>query len=135
MNVSYIDPLDEEILWYSPHTLLLGLAADEDRKWAADFFHQHHADVFDLYRDPDLLIPRWLEFPCFLRVIDYATYQRIVPSLIEYLKDEDPETLTPTVVYGASKNGLADNIAVIDASRTLPTMITGLYTFLIRNRQ
>lgn len=134
MNVSYADPLDDEILWYSPHTLILGMAADEYRKSMTEFFRLHHADVLDIYRDPDLLVPKMLHFPCFLRVVDYATYKKIEPSLIEYLTGENPETLTPTVVYGADKDDLVDSIAVINGSNTLPKLLAGFYSFLIRNR-
>ena len=134
MNVSYADPLDDEILWYSPHTLVLGMADEEDRKSMSDFFRQHHADIFDVYRDPSRLIPKLLDYPCFLRVIDYETYQLIEPALIEHIRGEDPETLTVTVVYGAARDDLIDSVAILNASTTHPTVLAGYYSFLIRNR-
>ena len=135
MQVSYLDPLDDNIIWYSPHTLVLGMTKDEDRQSMTAFFQCYHSDVFDLYRDAEQLVPRMLDFPCFLRVIDYETYRKIEPALIDYLKDEDPLNLTATVVYGAGKNDLIDSIAVINGSMTHPTMLAGYYAFLIRNRQ
>lgn len=134
MQISYADPIDPDIVWYGPHTLLLGMANVEDRNAMLAFFNQHHATVFDLYRNPEMLLKNALTYPCFLRVLDFETFGVIEQEVKSYLDEADPITLTPTVVYGASKGALPDNIAIIDASATHPTMMAGFYTFLVKNR-
>jgi hypothetical protein len=133
MTVSYLDPINAEVIYDSRRTIVLAFSDKEKRQFAIEFFNQYHADVLDIYRDPETLIPKIFDYCCMMRIVDHETYLRIENDVAEYVEDDYPEGLTPLVVYGAKSNQIIDNIAVINGTTTHPKMLAAFFSALLKS--
>lgn len=128
MTIYYSDPLDPTVTWQADRTVQVGFVNESDRKDMSDLLYRRRANIFDLYRDPNLLLADIFAYPCCLRICDYATYLRVEDQIRKYVEGaSDPLELVPTIVYGAGKDQLIDHIAVINGSVTHPRLISSYY--------
>jgi len=130
-STTYIDPLDYSRVYDARTTVVIGFAKPEVRRDNLVSITGMGLDALDVYRDPAVLVPKLLGFPCFIRLMDYATYLLIEDAFRAYVKTAEPCDLTPTIVYpGYEEATLIDNPAVIDAGRLHPTLLAGLMCFM-----
>ena len=128
MTVYYTDPLDPTVTWQADRTVQVGIVDETDRKSMSELLYRRRANIFDLYRDHERLLPNLFEYPCFLRILDYTSYLRVADQIKEHLKNvTDPLEVVPIIVYGAGRDQLIDHIAIIDGSGTHPRLISSFY--------
>lgn len=128
MTLYYSDPLDPAVTWQADRTVQVGFVAEADRKSMSDLLYRRRALIFNLYRDPEKLLPTLFDYPCFLRILDYATYLRVANQIKEHLTGiADPLEVAPIIIYGAGHDQLIDHIAVISGSTTHPRLLSSYY--------
>lgn len=128
MTLYYTDPLDPTVTWQADRTVQVGFVDESDRKDMSDLLYRRRANIFDLYRAPEKLLPNLFEYPCFLRILDYTSYLRVEAQIKEHLNGTtDPLEVVPTIVYGAGRHQLIDHIAIIDGSGTHPRLLSSYY--------
>lgn len=128
MTLYYTDPLDPTVTWQADRTVQVGILDEADRKSMSELLYRRRALIFDLYRDQSVLLVDIFAYPCFLRIMDYATYLHVEAQIREHLKDvSDPLELGPTIIYGAGRDQLIDSIAVINGSTTHPRLISAFF--------
>ncbi len=128
MTLFYSDPIDTTVTWQADRTVQVGFINEADRKSMSDLLYRRRALIFDLYRDPDKILHNLFEYPCFLRILDYASYLRVEDQIKEHLKGiADHLEVVPVIVYGAGRDQLIDYIAVINGSTTHPRLISSYY--------
>lgn len=128
MTLYYTDPLDPAVTWQADRTVQVGFVDKVDRTSMSELLYRRRANIFDLYRDPNVLLVDIFAYPCFLRIIDYATYLRVEEQIKVHLKKTtDPLEVVPIIVYGAGRDQLIDHIAVINGSTTHPRLISSFY--------
>jgi hypothetical protein len=133
MRLNIIDPLDSSITYSDPQTtLVLGFSNPETRKMNWEYMTVCCCQVFDIYRDPEALLPFTLKIPCFARLIDYATYLRVEANLTEYIKDVDAENLPPTIIYGVERRPLLENLSIIDVAKLHPDFLSCFFKTKIK---
>lgn len=126
-----IDPLDPTVRIKAEETIVIACADPEYRellKTLAKFSH-----IIDIYRDPDSLLPRLFEIPCFFRLFDYSAYKAVEEEFVRYLSVPDPRQLIPSVVYGVDGRPLFESIALIDGHATDPRLLGDLFISHRRN--
>lgn len=129
----YIDPLDYSRFYDSRKTIIIGFSEPETRRNNNESFRTMGLDVLDIYRNQTLLLPQFFKLPCFIRLIDYATYLRLEDGFQWYIKTAESSNLIPTVVYpGYERVSLLDNQAIINPANIHPTLLQGLMSH-IRN--
>jgi len=129
----YIDPLDYSRFYDSRKTIIIGFSEPETRRNNNESFRDMGLDVLDLYRNPEFLLPQFFTLPCFIRLIDYATYLRLEDGFRRYIKTAESSDLIPTVVYpGYERVRLLDNQAIINPANIHPILLQGLMSH-IRN--
>lgn len=132
MELSLVDPLDTN-LTYNPHnTVVLGFA-DPKKRAETIAALSHSAHVFDLYRDPELLLPQITSISCFFRFLDANTYLAVKDAIIADVASRDNPT--PTVVYDLGQNILHDHPFIINGDRTLEEMVRCYYDHCRRQRK
>lgn len=128
MTLHYTDPLDTTVTWQADRTVQVGILDEADRKRMADLIYRRRANIFDLYRAPEKLLPNLFDYSCFLRILDFVTYLRVEDQIKEHLNGTtDPLEVVPIIVYGAARDQLIDHIAIIDGSGTHPRLISSFY--------
>ncbi len=128
MTVCYSDPLDASVTWEASRTVQVGFINEDDRKSMSDLLYRRRALIFDLYRDPSVLLANIFAYACFLRIMDYATYLRVEEQIRNYVEGAiDPLELVPIIVYEANRDQLCDHIAIINGSTTHPRLISSYY--------
>ena len=132
MELNLVDPYDRN-LTYNPNDTVVVAIADPAIRANMITYYSQSAHVFDIYRDPELLLPMLVNIECFFRVIDSDSYFAVEDKIIELL-DSVKET-APFVVYGLGENILFDNPYVINGDKTLPSMITCFYDWCRRQRR
>lgn len=90
------DPIDPEQLNNS-YQCLAGFANEDLRKDFLAMSNKHLA-LYDLYRNPDVLLPIMFKIPCFFIFIDYATYKLVEADIITNFASGSQ---IPVGVYGA----------------------------------
>lgn len=78
------------------NTVVVAIKAVVLRGIAVNGFEKHNA-VFDFYKEPSCVLDL-LSVPCFLRVIDVATYQLIEQDIVNLYSSSTPQA--PMLVYG-----------------------------------
>jgi hypothetical protein len=132
MELNLIDPFDCNIRYNPKDTVVLGYANPAKRAEAITALSTT-AHVFDLYRDPELLLPMITSISCFFRVLDANTYFTIEDAIIADVESRDDPT--PTVVYDLGENILYDNLYIINGDKTLPEMVRCYYDHCRRRRK
>lgn len=128
MTLYYSDPLDPAIKWQADRTVQVGFVDESDRKDMSDLLYHRRANIFDLYRDPNVLLADIFAYPSCLRILDYETYFRVEDQIRKYVEGaSDPLELVPTIVYGAGRDQLIGHIAIIDGSGTHPRLLSSYY--------
>ena len=128
MELNLVDPFDFNIRYNPFDTVVVGYADPSKRAESIVYFSQT-AHVFDLYRDPALLLPLAIEIECFFRFLDADTYFAIEEQIVAHVALDDP---TPTVVYGLGENMLHESPYIINGDKTLPAMIDCFYDYCRR---
>ena len=128
MTLHYTDPLDPTVTWQADRTVQVGFVDESDRKDMSDLLYRRRANIFDLYRAPEKLLPNLFDYSCFLRILDFVTYLRVEDQIKEHLKGiANPLEVVPTIVYGAGRDQVIDHIAIIDGSGTHPRLLSSYY--------
>lgn len=128
MTLYYSDPLDPTITWEASRTVQVGFVNEDDRKSMSDLLYRRRALIFDLYRNPETLLPNLFEYLCVLRIMDYVSYLRVEDKIKEHINDvRDPLAINPIIVYGANCDQLFDHIAIINGSTTHPRLLSSYY--------
>ena len=128
MTLYYSDPLDPAVTWQADRTVQVGFVDEADRRSMSDLLYRRRALIFDLYRNPNLLLADIFAFSSCLRILDYETYFRVEDQIRKYVEGaSDPLELVPTIVYGAGRDQLIDHIAIINGSSTHPRLISSFY--------
>lgn len=132
MELNLVDPLDPN-LTYNPHnTVVLGFTDPKKRAEAIATLSQS-AHVFDLYRDPELLLPLITSISCFFRFLDANTYFAVEDAIISDVKSRDDPT--PTVLYDLGEILLYDHPFIINGDKTLEGMVRCYYDHCRRQRR
>lgn len=61
---------------------------------------RRHNRVIDAFSEPFLPSQNLLDVPCFIRFVDYQTYQANAESIVEQYRDCDITSTPPLIVYG-----------------------------------
>lgn len=72
-----------------------------------------HNHVFDAYNETIMPSTALLNVPCFIRFIDYQTYETNAESIVEHYQDCDITSTPPLIVYGLVME-LYDHPLIID---------------------
>ena len=75
---------------------------------------RRHNHVFDAFSEPFLPYENLLDVPCFIRFLDYETYQANAESIIKHYRDRDITSTPPLIVYGKDTK-LFSHALIIDA--------------------
>lgn len=132
MELNLVDPYDRS-LSYNPNDTVVVAIADPAIRANMITYYSQSAHVFDIYRDPELLLPILVDIECFFRVLDSDSYFAVEDKIIELL-DLVKET-APFVVYGLGENILFENTYIINGDKTLPSMINCFYDCCRRQRR
>lgn len=110
------------------------LVAIADEGWRAKVIADlsKHSEVYDIYKDPDFLLPQLSTIPCFFIVLDYPTYKRVEADLTAYHYPAIIEEITPILIYGVGAEGLIQHPCLIDGDRTHPQMVSQFFMYCRR---
>lgn len=126
-----IDPLDPTEIINAAETIVIACADPEYRELLKSL--AKFSKVIDIYRDPELLLLRLFEIPCFFRLLDYAAYKAVEAEFIAYLSVPDPSKLVPSVVYGVDGQHFLKSSALIDGHATDPKLLGDFFISHRRN--
>jgi len=84
-------------------------------------------EIYDIYQDPDHLLPRLFEIPSFFIIMDYRAYKKVEEDLKDYRDPEVIEGIVPILVYGVRAEGLIKHPCLIDGDSTHPTMVSQFF--------
>ena len=127
----YLDPLDYSQVLDARKTVVIGFSDPESQRNNVISITDMGLHVLDVYRNPAIMIPKLLTFPCFLRLIDYQTYKLIEDDLRTYLKHGEPNDLPLTIVYpGFEDIRIIDSPAVVNPAKLHPTMLSGVMCYM-----
>jgi len=94
------DPLDPSQTINS-FQALVGLSNTEMRTEFLAIANNKSLFFYDLYRNPEVLLPIMFQIPAFFIFIDYPTYKLVEENLIAHFSNPDEEYPTPVGVYWA----------------------------------
>ena len=115
-----------------PYKVVVGIANEEYRATVIARLSEFCV-VYDIYQDPDFLLPRLLEIPCFFRVLDYPVYKVIEPNLENYHDPKSIEGITPILIYSVPKEGLIQHPCLINGDDTHPQMVSQFFIYCRKN--
>lgn len=118
----------------NPLKVIVAIANEEWRDYVITGVSRH-SEVYDIYTDPEFLIPRLLEIPCYFRIMDYPAYKAIEADLDDYKDPEAIEGITPILVYSVPKDSLIEHPCIIDGGRTHPAMVSSFFLDCRRKAQ
>jgi len=110
----------------TPCKVLVAIAHEEWREFVIKGMSQH-SEVYDIYKDPDSLLPQLFKIPCFFIVLDYPTYKRVEADLTAYHYPTVIEEITPILVYGVGAEGLIQHPCLINGDSTHPVMVSSFF--------
>lgn len=110
----------------NPFKVVVAIANEEWREFVISGISRH-SDVYDVYKDPEVLIPQLLEIPAFFIIMDYPAYKAIEANLTNYRDPEVIENLTPILVYSVPKEGLIQHPCLINGDSTHPQMVSQFF--------
>ncbi|MBV5334430.1 MAG: hypothetical protein JZU49_01315 [Sulfuricurvum sp.] len=110
----------------NPNKVVVAIADEEWREFVISGISRH-SEVYDIYTDPDFLIPRLLEIPTFFRIMDYPAYKKVEADLVDYRDPEAIEGIISIIVYSVPKDSLIEHPCIIDGGRTHPTMVSQFF--------
>jgi hypothetical protein len=132
MELNLVDPFDSSRTYNPLDTVVVGIEDYKKRAEAIAVLSQT-AHVFDLYRNPELLLPMITSISCFFRILDANTYFAVEEAIIADVESRDNPT--PTVVYDLGENLLYESPYVINGDRTLPEMVKVFFDHCRSNRR
>ncbi len=131
MELNLVDPFDTSLTYNPLDTVVVGIE-DSAKRAEAIAALSTTAHVFDLYRDPELLLPMTTSISCFFRVLDANTYFAIEDAIIADVESRDNPI--PTVVYDLGQNILFNHLYIINGDKTLEEMVRCYYNHCRRQR-
>jgi len=127
---TYSDPLDEAITYSRFDTVAIGVKEIKARGIGVHGFSRKNK-VFDPFRDPSLLLPIFLDIPCFIRILDESVYCMLEDQIICKYSDLEDSNLTPLMVIGECK--LHQHPLIINVVDATPAYCWNMYKRLRRD--
>jgi len=121
------DPLDPAQTINS-YQALVGLSNEEMRSDFLAIANNKTLCFYDLYRDPDVLLPLMFKIPAFFIFIDYPTYKRVEKDVIAHFSNPDDEYPTPVGVYWAET--IFDHPRLFDVDKSNDEMMKCFWSCL-----
>ncbi len=132
MEINLVDPYDRNLTYNPKDTVVIAFADPQIRLDAIEYYSQS-AHVYDIYRDPELLLPLLVDIECFFRVLDSNSYFAVEDQIIALL--DSVEETSPFVIYDVGENILFENPYIINGDKTLPDMVRCFFDYCRRQRR